>query len=286
MNHDDYNSNLYESTKYLLDNVKIKPKIGIICGTGLGFLTDEIQEQIIFPYQSIPHFPVSTTKGHLGNLIFGYIAGVPVMCLQGRFHFFEGYSPQECVLPIRMMKLLGITHVLISNSAGALNPKFQIGNIMLIKDHINMLGIAGFNPLCGPNLDSLGPRFPCMNEAYCTQLIKYARKVAEEENFSNNICEGVYGCVSGPNYETAAEVKMLRMVGIDAVGMSTAHEVLTAKHCNMTVFAFSIITNICISNYDDKKHPDHEVINSIAETKKHALRKLVTKIVQRMDESR
>ncbi|KAF5303360.1 hypothetical protein FQR65_LT08273 [Abscondita terminalis] len=185
-----YVEQLEDIKNYLSQRTSIRPKVGIICGTGLGFLAKEIESSVSFPYEEIPHFPECTTKGHLGNLVFGYVNSIPVMCVQGRFHLFEGYSPQQCAIPIRIMKMMGASHVLISNSAGGINPNFKVGNIMIIKDHVNFVGMSGFNPLRGPNLENFGPRFPPMNEAYNKDLIEYAHKVAAEKGFDNNICEG------------------------------------------------------------------------------------------------
>ncbi|KAL0109284.1 hypothetical protein PUN28_014403 [Cardiocondyla obscurior] len=219
---------LQESAQYLLDRVKIRPKIGIICGSGMGSyeqnelcpgsLAESLMDKQYFPYEEIPHFPVSTVKGHTGQMVFGYLQGVPVMCMQGRFHYYEGYPLWKCSMPVRVMKLIGVTHLIATNAAGGLNPTYKVGDIMIMKDHVNMMGFAGNNPLQGPNDDRFGPRFPPMNKAYNALLRKIGRQVAEEMGISDIVHEGVYTCLGGPNFETVAELKMLRMVGVDAVG--------------------------------------------------------------------
>ncbi|KAF5288292.1 hypothetical protein FQA39_LY04060 [Lamprigera yunnana] len=278
--HERYNSQLEETKNYLLKHAHIKPKIGMICGTGLDFVPKEIEDPIVLPYESIPNFPICTTKGHTGNLILGYVADVPIMCMQGRFHYFEGYSSQECSMPIRVMKMMGVTHVILSNSAGGINPKFKTGNIMLIKDHINFIAMSGANPLRGPNLDNFGTRFPSMTDMYNKKLIKHIREVAKDEDFENDVCEGIYACVGGPSFETVSEIRMLKIIGADAVGMSTANEVIAARHCNMVVFAFSIITNMCVTSYDASENPDHDQILDVAKTKEHVIKRIINNVVQ------
>lgn len=204
----------------------------------LGCLVDHITEKDSFPYEEIPGFPVSTVEGHAGKLVFGKINGVSVMCMQGRFHFYEGYSLAKCCMPIRVMKLVGCTHLITTNAAGGLNKSYKIGDIMLIKDHVNYMGLHGTSPLIGTNDTRFGPRFPSMTKAYDTDLIKLAKQIGKELGADGLIHEGVYTCVAGPNYETVAELKMFEILGIDAMGMSTVHEVITARHCGLTVFAF------------------------------------------------
>ncbi|KAJ8911993.1 hypothetical protein NQ315_010004 [Exocentrus adspersus] len=276
---------LTETASFLRKQVPFKPVIGIICGSGMGAywnqgcLADALDGKIQFPYEVIPHFPRSTVKGHVGELVFGYLTGVPVVCMKGRFHYYEGYPLWKCAMPVRVMKLLGITHLIVSNAAGGLNPNFKVGDIMLVKDHINLMGFAGNNPLQGPNDDRFGPRFPPMNTAYSKELIIEAKKVAEELNMQDIIHEGVYTCLGGPNFETVAELKMLSMLGADTVGMSTVHEVITARHCDLTVFAFSLITNLCITNYKTASNPNHEEVIDVGKMRESVLQLFVQNIV-------
>lgn len=202
-----------------------------------------------FPYSSIPNFPVSTVEGHAGQMLFGYLSKVPVMCMQGRFHYYEGYPLVKvnfkttrnhefnrilyflkCSMPIRVMKLVGVTHLIATNAAGGLNPKYKVGDIVIVKDHINIMGFAGNNPLQGPNDTRFGPRFPPMNNAYDSVLRQHALEIAQELGIQDQVYEGVYTCLGGPNYETVAELKMLKILGVDCVGMSTVHEVCS-RNC-------------------------------------------------------
>lgn len=280
---------LQESAQYLLDHVKIRPRIGIICGSGLesceqnelcpGTIAETLVDKLCIPYEDIPHFPVSTVKGHTGRMVFGYLKGVPVMCMQGRFHYYEGYPLWKCAMPVRVMKLVGVTHLIVTNAAGGLNPTYKVGDIMIMKDHVNMMGFAGNNPLQGPNDDRFGPRFPPMNKAYNAELIKIGEQVAREMGINDFVHKGVYTCLGGPNFETVAELKMLRMVGVDAVGMSTVHEVITARHCNLTVFGFSLITNMCAFDYEDECNVNHEEVIDVGKAKQTILEEFVSKMV-------
>ena len=217
---------MQEIADFLLAKTTLRPKISIICGSGLGCLANELTNCDTIDYEDIPHFPVSTVPGHVGRLHFGYLNGVPVMCMQGRFHYYEGYSLTKCSMPIRVMKLIGITNLIATNAAGGLNPKYKVGDIMLMKDHINIMGFAGNNPLQGPNDERFGPRFPVTNRAYDAKLLKVAKDIGQEMGIENDLHEGVYICLGGPNFETVAELKMLKSWGVDAVGMSTVHEVI------------------------------------------------------------
>jgi len=216
------------------------PKIGIILGTGLGGLVREIEKEIEIDYEQIPHFPISTVESHHGKLIFGTLAGKSIVAMQGRFHYYEGYTMKQITLPVRVMKFLGVNTLLISNAGGALNPLFQRGDVMLMSDHINLLGD---NPLIGPNDDSLGPRFPDMSEAYSRELIALAEQCALDLKIK--VQKGVYVAMQGPNLETRAEYRFLRFIGADAVGMSTVPEDIVAIHMGMRVFGVSILTDEC-----------------------------------------
>jgi len=229
-----------ESAEYVEKYCKDVPKYGIILGTGLGALAERVDVEEEIHYSKIPHFPVSTVEAHAGKLLVGKLAGKSVIVMQGRFHVYEGYNMQQITLPVRVMKLLGIEQLFISNAAGALDPDFHKSDIMLITDHINLLPE---NPLRGPNLDELGPRFPDMSEPYDPDLLARARKIAKE--LSLNVREGVYAAVPGPNLETKAEYRYLRTIGADAVGMSTIPEVIVSVHMGLPVFALSAITDLC-----------------------------------------
>jgi purine-nucleoside phosphorylase len=217
------------------------PVAGIVLGSGLGSFTSNMEVLCEIPYEDIPHFPVSTVEGHSGKLIFGNMAGKIVMCMAGRFHYYEGYSPADVAFPIRVMKWLGVETLLISNAAGGMNTNFAVGDLMVIKDHISLFAP---NPLVGPNIPDLGPRFPDMSEPYSVSLISQAKAIAAQNNIK--LHEGVYCGVTGPTFETRAEYKMLHILGADAVGMSTVQEVIAARHMGMTVFALSVITDLGI----------------------------------------
>jgi purine-nucleoside phosphorylase len=228
-----------ETVKYIQSKTSVKPTIGIILGTGLGGLVKEITIIDEIPYTEIPHFPVSTVQSHSGKLIFGELGGKHVVAMQGRFHFYEGYTMQEVTFPVRVMKFLGIERLFLSNASGGVNPDFEIGEIMVINDHINLFPA---HPLIGKNFDDLGPRFPDMSEPYDHSMIKLARDIAGELNI--RIAEGVYAGLTGPTLETPAEYKYVRIIGADTVGMSTVPEVIVARHMSIPCFAISIITDL------------------------------------------
>ncbi|HOJ08978.1 MAG TPA: purine-nucleoside phosphorylase [Clostridiales bacterium] len=216
-----------------------RPEIGIILGSGLGLLAEDIENQTTIPYKSIPHFPVSTVEGHKGQLILGALSGKHVVCMQGRFHFYEGYSIHEVVYPIRVLQKLGITKLIVTNSAGGINTSFSPGDLMLIEDHINLMGV---NPLISMNSESFGPRFPDMTKAYDPEHMEKAEKAAKR--LSIRLRKGVYAAMTGPSYETPAEIRYLRAIGADAVGMSTVPEVIAANHGGISVLGISCITNM------------------------------------------
>jgi len=230
-----------EAKKFIESRSKVKPKIGIIVGTGLGTLAKEIEIKAIVPYSDIPHFAVSTAPGHKGNLILGKLSGKMIMAIQGRFHLYEGYSLEEITFPIRIMKEMGVELLIESNAAGGMNPNFKAGDLMIITDHINL---TGNNPLIGPNDERLGPRFPDMSEPYDKRLIELTNRIAIEEKIG--IHQGVYVGLTGPNFETPAEYRFLRLIGADAVGMSTVCEVIVARHSGLRVLGMSCITDECI----------------------------------------
>ncbi|XP_022830045.1 purine nucleoside phosphorylase-like isoform X2 [Spodoptera litura] len=272
---------LLEIANFLLSRISVKPHIGIICGSGMGSLAESITESESISYEDIPNFPVSTVEGHHGKLVFGKISGVPVVAMQGRFHYYEGYPLWKCCLPVRVMKLLGVKTLIATNAAGGLNPSYKIGDVMIVKDHINMMGFAGNNPLHGPNDERFGPRFPPMSKAYNYEYRNIAKEVAKELNIDNIVKEGVYTCLGGPNFETVAELNMLKMVGVDAVGMSTVHEVITARHCDLNVFALSLITNECVTSYENNDEANHEEVLDVGRMRQDILRLFVNKLVER-----
>lgn len=227
------------TTEFILNKINFKTQIGIVLGTGLGGLVNEIEIKHSLPYQDIPNFPISTVESHHGELIFGILGGKNVVAMRGRFHYYEGYDMQQVTFPIRIMKMLGIENLILSNACGGLNPAFEVSDLMIITDHINLLPA---NPLVGKNLDELGPRFPDMSSTYNKEMIKKAIKIAEKNNVKFQT--GVYASVSGPNLETPAEYKFLRVIGADAVGMSTIPEVIVARQMNIPCFAISIITDL------------------------------------------
>jgi len=227
-----------DTVNYINKKITAKPLVGIILGSGLGQLADEIDVSVRIPYEEIPNFPVSTIKGHQGQLIFGKINGAEVVAMQGRFHFYEGYTMQEVTFPVRVMKSLGIQYLFVSNASGGVNSEFEIGDIMFITDHVNLMP----NPLLGANEESFGPRFVDMSEAYDRKLLKMANKVARHHGI--NFKTGVYAAVSGPTYETPAEYRYIKTLGADAVGMSTVPEVIVARHMRLPVFAVSVISDL------------------------------------------
>ncbi|MCD4747256.1 MAG: purine-nucleoside phosphorylase [Bacteroidales bacterium] len=228
-----------KTLEYIRNITKVKPEVGIILGTGLGGLTKEIDIKASIPYKSIPNFPISTVKGHKGHLIFGELGGKNVVAMHGRFHYYEGYKMEELTFPMRVMKFLGIELLILSNAAGGVNPDYEIGDIMIVKDHINLMSN---NPLIGRNDLGLGPRFTDMSEAYDKKIISKASKIARHHNIKFQT--GVYAAVTGPTFETPAEYKYIRTIGADAVGMSTVPEAIVARHMSLPCFAVSVICDL------------------------------------------
>ncbi len=243
---------------FIRSRTEQRPSVGLILGTGLGPLAEEIERAEAISYEDIPFFPVSTVAGHAGRLVIGELEGVTVCAMQGRFHFYEGYGMQEITLPVRVMQRLGVETLIVTNAAGGIHPDLETGDLMLIEDHLNFVGMAGNNPLVGPNLDEFGPRFPAANRLYTRRLRELARRVADEQGIG--LHSGVYAALAGPNFETPAEIRFLRTVGADAVGMSTAHEALVAHHAGLAVLAISTITNVAIDAVDVDEEPAHEEI--------------------------
>ncbi len=271
-------SQIEETVQFIRTKTKKKPAIGIILGTGLGGLAKEIKKEVVIDYEEIPHFPVSTVESHHGKLIFGKLSGKDVVAMQGRFHYYEGYRMQQITFPVRAMSYkagLGVKTLLISNAAGGLNPLFQRGDVMIISDHINLLGD---NPLIGPNDETLGPRFPDMSESYSKKLIALAERVALDLKIK--VQKGVYVAMPGPNLETRAEYRFLRFIGADAVGMSTVPENIVANHMGMKVLGISIITDECFP--DSLKPTTVEEIIEVANKAEPKLTKIMKEVVRRL----
>lgn len=245
-----------ETSTAIRTKIKETPRVGLILGSGLGNLAKEIEEPIIFPYRSLPNWPVSTVIGHEGQLIIGRLAGQIVMTMQGRSHFYEGYSMSHVTLPVRVMQRLGVEILIVTNAAGAVNPDFAAGEVMLLVDHINLMGMTGFNPLRGPNLSEFGPRFPDMSLPYDPQLREIARRASQDNGIQ--LRQGVYAGLSGPSFESPADLRFLRNAGADAVGMSTVPEVIVARHGGTRVLGLSGISNK--ANLDGSTITTHEEV--------------------------
>ena len=248
------------AANFVATHTRYQPTVGLILGSGLSPLADHVTDADIIPFANIPHFPSSTVVGHAGRLIIGGLAEHQVMVMQGRAHYYEGYSMGEVTLPIRVMQLLGINTLIVTNAAGGINPAFAAGELMLITDHINFIGMGGNNPLRGPNLDEFGPRFPDMSEAYDRELRDLALQVAQEHSIP--LHQGVYVSLAGPSFETPADVRFLKLIGADAVGMSTVPEVIVARHGGMRVLGFSGISNVIQLEPSEQELTHEEVLEA------------------------
>ena len=257
------------SAEYIKGRTAFEPEVGIILGTGLGGLVEHIDIVEAIPYAEIPNFPVSTVEGHSGRLIFGLLGGKKVVAMQGRFHYYEGYTAQQVVFPVRVMKLLGIKYLFVSNAAGSMNSTFRVGDVMVINDHINLIP----NPLIGKNLDELGPRFPAMNDAYNPELIARATAIAEREGIK--LQYGCYVALTGPTFETPKEYMWVKIIGGDAVGMSTAPEVIAARHMDIPVFGVSIITDTM-----ENTSVSHEEVQANGRLAEKNMTKLFTELLK------
>jgi purine-nucleoside phosphorylase len=254
------------------------PQVGIILGSGLGSLAASVEFATIIPYNEIPEWPVSTVIGHQGHLVLGKFEGKEVIVMQGRVHYYEGYSIGQIVLPVRVLQRMGVEILIVTNAAGAVNPNYSSGDLMLITDHINLIGMAGLNPLRGPNIDEIGDRFPDMSRAYDPGLIELGRKVAAEENIK--LQEGVYISLAGPSFETPADLRFLRIIGADAVGMSTVPEVITARHGGTRVMGISGISNK--ANLDGDTITTHEEVLAAGEKMAPLLTTLIRGVLRRL----
>lgn len=266
---------LEEAAAYIRERVNEEPEIGLILGSGLGILADLIEQSLTIAYEDIPHFPVSTVAGHAGELVAGKIAGRSVIMMKGRFHLYEGYGVEKVSFPVRVMKLLGVSKLIVTNAAGGVNRDYEPGDLMVICDHINLLGR---NPLVGPNLDMFGSRFPDMTEAYSKRLRKLLHETAEE--LGMKLQEGVYAALLGPTYETPAEIRMLQAIGADAVGMSTVPEVIVARHAGIEVLGISCITNMAAGILDQPL--DHAEVMETAEKVKERFLNLVLHVIPKL----
>ena len=264
-----------ETAAWLKARTTTSPKTCIVLGTGLGQLAKEITDRLEIPYSDIPNFPVSTVEGHAGKLIFGRLGGVDIMAMQGRFHFYEGYSMKEVTFPVRVMYELGIKTLFVSNAAGGMNPKFSIGDVMIITDHINLFPE---HPLNGPNFPT-GPRFPDMHETYDHTLVDEADAIAREQGI--HLQHGVYVGVQGPTFETPAEYRMYRILGGDAIGMSTVPEVIVAHHCGIRTFGVSIITDL--GGFDEAVEVSHEEVQEAANKAQPIMAELMRQMIQRVE---
>lgn len=264
-----------EAVAFIKSETQVKPDLGVILGTGLGGLVNEINVVNEIPYDKIPHFPVSTVESHSGKLIFGELGGKNVVAMQGRFHFYEGYDLNQVTFPVRVMKLLGIERLIVSNASGGVNPDYEIGEIMILNDHINLF--PG-NPLIGKNLDDFGPRFPDMSDAYDTSMIDMAVTIAKENNI--RVKQGIYAGLTGPTLETPAEYKMIHILGADAVGMSTVPEVIVARHMEIPCFAVSIITDLGVAGKIQKVSVQDVI--EVASRQEPKMTKIIKELIARV----
>lgn len=266
---------LVDSLKYVKSQVKVMPKIGIICGSGLGGLVDIIENPISIPYSQIPHFPQSTVVGHSGKLVFGEKDRMPLVCMQGRVHLYEGYEVHECIRPIRLMAMLGIEILCVTNAAGNVNKTYRPGDFMIIKDHISFPSLAGENPLRGPHDQRLGDRFVTMSNAYDSELVKEFQAVGNQLGLDKCIKTGVYAMVVGPTYETIAEARALRLLGADAIGMSTVHEIIAAHQMGVRCLGISLLTNDIMTDYECEEIVEHEHVVEMGAKKSQEFIKLI-----------
>ncbi|KAI4873978.1 hypothetical protein NFI96_032062, partial [Prochilodus magdalenae] len=286
------------TTEWLLSRTRHRPKIAVICGSGLSLLAESATNKQVFRYEDIPNFSVSTVPGHEGHLVFGHVKDKSCVFMQGRFHLYEGYSLCKgnasifkfCLydvdqifvtFPVRIFKLMGVETIIVTNASGGLCQDFKVGDIMIIKDHINLPGFAGQHPLCGPNDERFGIRFPCMSDAYSKELRKLTLDISVELGYSNFVREGVYCMVSGPNFETVAEARMLQILGSDSVGMSTVPEVTVAKHCGLRVLGISLITNKVSLDYSHEEKVNHEEVLHISKMRAEMLQKVLNTFIAR-----
>ncbi|MCC7118328.1 MAG: purine-nucleoside phosphorylase [Anaerolineales bacterium] len=267
-----------EATRAVQAKITVQPKVGMILGSGLNALADSIQNAVTIPYGELPHFPTSTVQGHVGRLVIGQLEGVDVLAMQGRIHYYEGYTMGQVTLPVRVMNRLGIGSLVVTNAAGGVAPQFEPGDVMLITDHLNLMGMSGLNPLMGPNLDEFGPRFPDMSQAYDRAYCELARQVAKTEKVK--LQEGVYAGLSGPSFESPADLRFLRTAGADAVGMSTVPEVIVARHGGLRVLGLSGVSNK--ANLDGSTITTHAEVMEAGKVITPKLEKIIRGVLREM----
>eukprot|EP00794_Sanderia_malayensis_P018778 gene18778-20669_t len=277
----------YEDVKkiadYLLSKTSHRPQIGIICGSGLGALVEEVENKHVFPYDKIPDFPTSTVVGHAGQLVFGELEGKSVVCMKGRFHLYEGHSVYKTAMPIRVLAQIGIKLLIVTNAAGGVNKDFNIGDIMVIRDHIGLPLLNCFNPLVGINDDRVGPRFPSFTEPYDKEIIKLILETAKHIGIDSFTKTGTYVMQSGPCFETPAEIRFLHLAGADAVGMSTVPEVVVARHAGVKVAGISLITNKAVHDYEDCDPPNHAEVLEVGKKRSGDIRKLIHHLLKKLE---
>ncbi len=271
-------SQIDEITQTIRKQISIQPLVGIILGSGLNGLADSVQNAVHIPYSDLPDFPVSTVHGHAGRFVIGELDGKPVLVMQGRIHYYEGYTMGQITLPVRVMQRLGIPSMIVTNAAGGVHPDFEPGDVMLITDQLNLMGMSGLNPLMGPNLDEIGPRFPDMSQPYDREYCNLARKIAAENGIK--LQEGVYAGLSGPSFESPADLRFLRLAGADAVGMSTVPEVIVARHGNMRVLGLSGISNK--ANLDGSTITTHEEVIEAGKVITPKIEKIIRGMLQNL----
>lgn len=267
---------------FLQSKINTSPDVGIICGSGLGGLAETLQQPITIDYSDIPGFAQSTVKGHSGKLVFGFLGNKNVICMKGRFHYYEGYSPSKIAYPVKIMCALGIKILIVTNAAGGLNREYRVGDLMIIKDHISIPGLSGINSLIGPVDTRFGSRFPACNQ-YDRKLQQLFKDCVKEKESQISIHEGVYCGLSGPNYETPAEIRFLRVIGGDSVGMSTVFEVQMAAQCGLPVFGLSLITNRCKGPDDNWQDPNHEEVLAAGRAVQNDVQKFVSHFVAKLN---
>lgn len=267
-----------EVAAFIRDRISVTPRVGLILGSGLNALADSVENAQMIPFRELPHWPVSTVMGHSGQLVIGKLEGQPVFVLRGRVHFYEGYTMSQVTLPVRVMQMLKIETLIVTNAAGGINPDFVPGDVMLITDHLNLAGMSGLNPLIGPNLDEIGPRFPDMSQAYDRSLLDLARFSAKKAGVS--LQEGIYVGLSGPSFETPADLRFLRVAGADAVGMSTVPEVTVARHGGQRVLGFSGISNK--ANLDGSTITTHDEVMEAGRVITPKMEKIIRGVLQSM----
>ena len=271
-------SQIDEAADVIREHISVQPRVGLILGSGLGSLAEAVEDAVIVPYGEIPAWPVSTVEGHQGRLVIGALENQNVLIMQGRSHFYEGYSMAEIGFPVRVMQRLGIEIFIVTNAAGGINQSFEPGDVMLINDHLNLLGMAGESPLRGLNFDSIGPRFPDMGRAYDRELGNFARQAVEDQDFQ--LQEGVYVCLAGPSFETPADLRFLQAIGVDAVGMSTVPEVTVARHGDMRVLGLSTISNK--ANLDGDTLTSHEEVLEAGKIVVPRLTRIIRYVLQQL----